>query len=153
MTSRCARCVGSALPPTVCTAPMGKDLRLTPTRTDTSDSGEKQRISEKQVLQSTSWPRWLKLFWSSNSQRPWGSLQCCKALHLCVFSPPIRGEDGCFLYGVFNGYDGSRVASFASQRLTAELLLGQINSSHTDNDIRRILTQVIPDSVFLLSCI
>lgn len=47
MTSRCARCVGSALPPTVCTAPMGKDLRATPTRTDTSDSGEKQRISVK----------------------------------------------------------------------------------------------------------
>ncbi|KAM8772011.1 TGF-beta-activated kinase 1 and MAP3K7-binding protein 1 isoform 3-T3 [Acanthopagrus schlegelii] len=53
----------------------------------------------------------------------------------------FRGEDGCFLYGVFNGYDGSRVANFASQCLTAELLLGQLNSSHTDNDIRRILTQ------------
>lgn len=53
-----------------------------------------------------------------------------------------RGEDGCFLYGVFNGYDGSRVASFASQCLTAELLLGQLNSGHTDNDVRRILTQV-----------
>uniref|UniRef100_A0A8C4GGN2 TGF-beta-activated kinase 1 and MAP3K7-binding protein 1 n=1 Tax=Dicentrarchus labrax TaxID=13489 RepID=A0A8C4GGN2_DICLA len=53
----------------------------------------------------------------------------------------FRGEDGCFLYGVFNGYDGSRVASFASQCLTAELLLGQLNSSHTDNDVRRILTQ------------
>uniref|UniRef100_A0A672ZE03 TGF-beta activated kinase 1/MAP3K7 binding protein 1 n=2 Tax=Sphaeramia orbicularis TaxID=375764 RepID=A0A672ZE03_9TELE len=53
----------------------------------------------------------------------------------------FRGEEGCFLYGVFNGYDGSRVASFASQCLTAELLLGQLNSSHTDNDVRRILTQ------------
>ncbi|XP_054460104.1 LOW QUALITY PROTEIN: TGF-beta-activated kinase 1 and MAP3K7-binding protein 1 [Anoplopoma fimbria] len=53
----------------------------------------------------------------------------------------FRGEDGCFLYGVFNGYDGSKVASFASQYLTAELLLGQLNSSHTDNDVRRILTQ------------
>uniref|UniRef100_A0A671WC76 TGF-beta activated kinase 1 (MAP3K7) binding protein 1 n=1 Tax=Sparus aurata TaxID=8175 RepID=A0A671WC76_SPAAU len=53
----------------------------------------------------------------------------------------FRGEDGCFLYGVFNGYDGSRVANFASQCLTAELLLGQLNSSHTDNDVRRILTQ------------
>ncbi|XP_028263429.1 TGF-beta-activated kinase 1 and MAP3K7-binding protein 1 isoform X2 [Parambassis ranga] len=53
----------------------------------------------------------------------------------------FRGEDGLFLYGVFNGYDGSRVASFASQCLTAELLLGQVNSSHTDNDVRRILTQ------------
>lgn len=62
-----------------------------------------------------------------------------------MFFLPIRGEDGCFLYGVFNGYDGSRVASFASQCLTAELLLGQINSSHTDNDIRRILSQVFPN--------
>ncbi|XP_053190531.1 TGF-beta-activated kinase 1 and MAP3K7-binding protein 1 isoform X2 [Scomber japonicus] len=53
----------------------------------------------------------------------------------------FRGEDGCFLYGVFNGYDGSKVSSFASQCLTAELLLGQLNSSHTDNDVRRILTQ------------
>ncbi|XP_062292548.1 TGF-beta-activated kinase 1 and MAP3K7-binding protein 1 isoform X2 [Scomber scombrus] len=53
----------------------------------------------------------------------------------------FRGEDGCFLYGVFNGYDGSRVSSFASQCLTAELLLGQLSSSHTDNDVRRIFTQ------------
>uniref|UniRef100_A0A671W6G7 TGF-beta-activated kinase 1 and MAP3K7-binding protein 1 n=1 Tax=Sparus aurata TaxID=8175 RepID=A0A671W6G7_SPAAU len=51
----------------------------------------------------------------------------------------FRGEDGCFLYGVFNGYDGSRVANFASQCLTAELLLGQLNSSHTDNDINMLL--------------
>ncbi|KAM6940055.1 TGF-beta-activated kinase 1 and MAP3K7-binding protein 1 isoform 2-T2 [Xenentodon cancila] len=58
----------------------------------------------------------------------------------------LRGEDGCFLYGVFNGYDGSKVASFAAQRLTAELLLGQINSSHTDNDVRRILTQLSPQT-------
>ncbi|XP_058496466.1 TGF-beta-activated kinase 1 and MAP3K7-binding protein 1 isoform X1 [Solea solea] len=74
----------------------------------------------------------------------------------CVYSPDgkgtqghpnedahlrFRSEDGCFLYGVFNGYDGSRVASFASQCLTAELLLGQLKSSHTDNDVRKILTQ------------
>ncbi|KAJ3615363.1 hypothetical protein NHX12_018930 [Muraenolepis orangiensis] len=53
----------------------------------------------------------------------------------------FRGEDGCFLYGVFNGYDGSRVASYVSQFLTAELLLGQLNSTHTDDDVRRLLTQ------------
>uniref|UniRef100_A0A672FWV3 TGF-beta-activated kinase 1 and MAP3K7-binding protein 1 n=1 Tax=Salarias fasciatus TaxID=181472 RepID=A0A672FWV3_SALFA len=53
----------------------------------------------------------------------------------------FRGEDGCFLYGVFNGYDGNRVANFASQYLTAELLLGQLNSSHTDGDVQKILTQ------------
>ncbi|XP_069385422.1 TGF-beta-activated kinase 1 and MAP3K7-binding protein 1 isoform X5 [Paralichthys olivaceus] len=74
----------------------------------------------------------------------------------CVYSPDdkgtqshpnedghlrFRGEDGCFLYGVFNGYDGSRVARFASQCLTAELLLGQLKSNHTDSDVRRILSQ------------
>ncbi|XP_029013875.1 TGF-beta-activated kinase 1 and MAP3K7-binding protein 1 isoform X2 [Betta splendens] len=53
----------------------------------------------------------------------------------------FRGEDGCYLYGVFNGYDGSRVANYVSQCLTAELLLGQLNSNHTDSDVRRILTQ------------
>ncbi|XP_047222844.1 TGF-beta-activated kinase 1 and MAP3K7-binding protein 1 isoform X1 [Girardinichthys multiradiatus] len=72
----------------------------------------------------------------------------------CVYSPDgkgtqshpiedrhlrLRGEDGCFLYAVFNGYDGNRVADFAAQSLTAELLLGQLNSSHTDTDVRRIL--------------
>nr|XP_046169171.1 TGF-beta-activated kinase 1 and MAP3K7-binding protein 1-like isoform X1 [Oncorhynchus gorbuscha] len=54
---------------------------------------------------------------------------------------PIRGEEGCFLYGVFNGFDGSRVSSFVSQCLTAELLLGQLKSTHTDSDVRRILSQ------------
>ncbi|XP_066563253.1 TGF-beta-activated kinase 1 and MAP3K7-binding protein 1 isoform X2 [Amia ocellicauda] len=56
--------------------------------------------------------------------------------HLC-----FRGDDGLFLYGVFNGYDGSRVSSFVSQTLTAELLLGQLNSSHSDSDVRRVLLQ------------
>ncbi|XP_016093271.1 TGF-beta-activated kinase 1 and MAP3K7-binding protein 1, partial [Sinocyclocheilus grahami] len=73
----------------------------------------------------------------------------------CVYGPDGKGtqshpnEDGhfcfstecCFLYGVFNGYDGSRVASFVSQRLTAELLLGQLITGHTDADVRRILSQ------------
>ncbi|XP_061685275.1 TGF-beta-activated kinase 1 and MAP3K7-binding protein 1 isoform X2 [Syngnathoides biaculeatus] len=53
----------------------------------------------------------------------------------------FRSEDGCSLYGVFNGYDGSRVASFASQCLTAELLLEHLSSDHSDTDVHRILTQ------------
>ncbi|MED6263630.1 hypothetical protein CHARACLAT_006447, partial [Characodon lateralis] len=53
----------------------------------------------------------------------------------------LRGKDGCFLYAVFNGYDGNTVADFAVQCLTAELLLEQLNSSHTDTDVRRILIQ------------
>lgn len=52
----------------------------------------------------------------------------------------FRGEDGCSLYGVFNGYEGSK-ASLMSQFLTAELLLGQLSSAHSDSDVRRILTQ------------
>ncbi|XP_067314683.1 TGF-beta-activated kinase 1 and MAP3K7-binding protein 1 isoform X4 [Pseudorasbora parva] len=73
----------------------------------------------------------------------------------CTYGPDGKGtlshpnEDGhfrfstdcCFLYGVFNGYDGSRVASFVSQCLTAELLLGQLSTGHTDADVRRILLQ------------
>ncbi|XP_076871845.1 TGF-beta-activated kinase 1 and MAP3K7-binding protein 1-like isoform X1 [Brachyhypopomus gauderio] len=46
-----------------------------------------------------------------------------------------------FLYGVFNGYDSSYVATFAAQCLSAELLLDQLNSGHSDADIHRILTQ------------
>ncbi|XP_073809575.1 TGF-beta-activated kinase 1 and MAP3K7-binding protein 1 isoform X2 [Danio rerio] len=73
----------------------------------------------------------------------------------CVYGPDGKGtqshpnEDGhfrfstesCFLYGVFNGFEGSRVASFVCQCLTAELLLGQLSSGDTDADVRRILTQ------------
>ncbi|XP_064419465.1 TGF-beta-activated kinase 1 and MAP3K7-binding protein 1 isoform X2 [Latimeria chalumnae] len=53
----------------------------------------------------------------------------------------FRTENDCFLYGVFNGYEGKRVANFVAQRLAAELLLGQLASSHTDSDIRRVLVQ------------
>lgn len=50
-------------------------------------------------------------------------------------------EDECFLYGVFNGYDGSRVSQFVTQRLTAELLLGQLTLSRNDADVRKVLLQ------------
>ncbi|XP_028670956.1 TGF-beta-activated kinase 1 and MAP3K7-binding protein 1 isoform X1 [Erpetoichthys calabaricus] len=53
----------------------------------------------------------------------------------------FRGDNGCFLYGVFNGHEGNRVANFVSQRLAAELLLGQLSSSHTDADVRKVLLQ------------
>nr|KAF6453989.1 TGF-beta activated kinase 1 (MAP3K7) binding protein 1 [Molossus molossus] len=53
----------------------------------------------------------------------------------------FRSENNCFLYGVFNGYDGNRVTNFVAQRLSAELLLGQLNSEHTEADVRRVLLQ------------
>ncbi|XP_051015968.1 TGF-beta-activated kinase 1 and MAP3K7-binding protein 1 isoform X1 [Acomys russatus] len=53
----------------------------------------------------------------------------------------FRSENNCFLYGVFNGYDGNRVTNFVAQRLSAELLLGQLNTEHTEADVRRVLLQ------------
>ncbi|XP_029446047.1 LOW QUALITY PROTEIN: TGF-beta-activated kinase 1 and MAP3K7-binding protein 1 [Rhinatrema bivittatum] len=53
----------------------------------------------------------------------------------------FRSENNVFLYGVFNGYDGNRVTNFVGQRLSAELLLGQLNPEHSDADVRRILLQ------------
>lgn len=60
-------------------------------------------------------------------------------------APPLSGrsENNCFLYGVFNGYDGNRVTSFVAQRLSAELLLGQLSAEHTEADVRRVLLQVM----------
>lgn len=54
-----------------------------------------------------------------------------------------RSENNCYLYGVFNGYDGNRVTSFVAQRLSAELLLGQLSAEHTEADVRRVLLQVV----------
>ncbi|KAF6122021.1 TGF-beta activated kinase 1 (MAP3K7) binding protein 1 [Phyllostomus discolor] len=53
----------------------------------------------------------------------------------------FRSENNCFLYGVFNGYDGNRVTSFVAQRLSAELLLGQLSAEHAEADVRRVLLQ------------
>nr|KAF6498089.1 TGF-beta activated kinase 1 (MAP3K7) binding protein 1 [Rousettus aegyptiacus] len=53
----------------------------------------------------------------------------------------FRSENNCFLYGVFNGYDGNRVTNFVAQRLSAELLLGQLNAEHVEADVRRVLLQ------------
>ena len=49
-------------------------------------------------------------------------------------------DNDIFLYGVFDGHDGSKPANFAAQRMPAELLLGQISSKATDEDIKEILS-------------
>lgn len=48
-----------------------------------------------------------------------------------------------YLYAIFDGYDGKRVASFAHQRLPAELLLGQLEGQSEDTRIKAILRQAI----------
>lgn len=50
-------------------------------------------------------------------------------------------DNNLFLYGVFDGHDGSRAAHFASERLPAELLLGQLTPGADDEIIKSILVQ------------
>lgn len=51
-------------------------------------------------------------------------------------------HDGCFLYGVFDGHNGTRVADFAAQRMPAELLLGQLQPNFSDVEVTEALKQV-----------
>ncbi|KAL8600895.1 hypothetical protein ACOMHN_045032 [Nucella lapillus] len=53
----------------------------------------------------------------------------------------FRHDSNCYLYGVFDGHNGSRVADFAGQRMPAELLLGQLQNKTTDAEIREVLRQ------------
>ncbi|XP_076459304.1 TGF-beta-activated kinase 1 and MAP3K7-binding protein 1-like isoform X2 [Babylonia areolata] len=53
----------------------------------------------------------------------------------------FRHDSNCYLYGVFDGHNGSRVADFAAQRMPAELLLGQLQNKTTDAEIREVLRQ------------
>ncbi|PIK54026.1 putative TGF-beta-activated kinase 1 and MAP3K7-binding protein 1 [Apostichopus japonicus] len=48
-----------------------------------------------------------------------------------------------YLYAIFDGYDGKKVASFAHQRLPAELLLGQLEGHTEDIKVKAILRQAI----------
>lgn len=75
-----------------------------------------------------------------------GTCYVCLCLkYICnLFASALfdRSENNCYLYGVFNGYDGNRVTNFVGQRLSAELLLGQLHADHSDADVRRVLLQV-----------
>ncbi|CAI9719579.1 TGF-beta-activated kinase 1 and MAP3K7-binding protein 1-like [Octopus vulgaris] len=50
-------------------------------------------------------------------------------------------DDGCSLYGVFDGHDGSKLSNFVAQRIPADLLLGQLSGPKTDEEIKSILQQ------------
>ncbi|XP_005094474.1 TGF-beta-activated kinase 1 and MAP3K7-binding protein 1 isoform X2 [Aplysia californica] len=50
-------------------------------------------------------------------------------------------HDNCFLYGVFDGHNGTRVADFAAQRIPAELLLGQLQPNFGDHEVKEALRQ------------
>ncbi|KAJ9576773.1 hypothetical protein L9F63_025333 [Diploptera punctata] len=47
--------------------------------------------------------------------------------------------DDTFLYGVFDGHEGVQAATFALQRMAAEILLGQLSGKTSDEDIKEVL--------------
>ncbi|XP_051162943.1 TGF-beta-activated kinase 1 and MAP3K7-binding protein 1-like [Leptopilina boulardi] len=97
-----------------------------------------------------------------DSQRSWtDDLPVCKQSGIGFSTNQIYREDGCrqeehpfedrsfhfrcddstFLYGVFDGHEGTKAASFALQRMAAEILLGQLNGKNNDDEVREVLRQ------------
>lgn len=50
-------------------------------------------------------------------------------------------DEATFLYGIFDGYEGSRTANFTLQRIAAEILLGQLNGKSTSEEIKEVIRQ------------
>ena len=51
-------------------------------------------------------------------------------------------DQDTYLYGVFDGHEGSLASDFASQRMPAEILLGQLQGKTEDDDVKAVLHQV-----------
>ncbi|XP_071441161.1 TGF-beta-activated kinase 1 and MAP3K7-binding protein 1-like [Hetaerina americana] len=49
--------------------------------------------------------------------------------------------DSTFLYGVFDGHNGVQAATFAFQRMPAEILLGQLSGKSSNVEVREVLRQ------------
>jgi len=54
-----------------------------------------------------------------------------------------RQDGEIYLYGIFDGHSGSKVAAFAAQRMPEEILLGQLHDRVTDDEIKDVLKQVL----------
>ncbi|XP_046855285.1 TGF-beta-activated kinase 1 and MAP3K7-binding protein 1-like [Xenia sp. Carnegie-2017] len=52
-------------------------------------------------------------------------------------------DKACYLYGVFDGYNGKAAAEFSAQKLPAELLLGQLMDNMSDDEVKEVLKQAI----------
>lgn len=48
-------------------------------------------------------------------------------------------DESTFVYGIFDGHEGSRAANFALQRMAAEILLGQLNGKSTNEEVKEVL--------------
>lgn len=49
--------------------------------------------------------------------------------------------ENTYFYGVFDGHNGPRTADFTSQRIPAEILLGQLMGKESDAEVQEILRQ------------
>jgi len=58
-----------------------------------------------------------------------------RSFHCCV-------DDNMFLYGVFDGHEGVQAATFALQRMAAEILLGQLTGKTSDEEVKEVLRYV-----------
>ncbi|XP_067007511.2 TGF-beta-activated kinase 1 and MAP3K7-binding protein 1 [Anabrus simplex] len=50
-------------------------------------------------------------------------------------------DDSTFLYGVFDGHEGVQAATFALQRMAAEILLDQLAGKTSDEEVKEVLRQ------------
>ena len=50
-------------------------------------------------------------------------------------------DENTYLYGVFNGTDGSSAADFAAQRMPAEILLGQLSDKISPAEVKEVLRE------------
>ncbi|XP_063237072.1 TGF-beta-activated kinase 1 and MAP3K7-binding protein 1-like [Bacillus rossius redtenbacheri] len=50
-------------------------------------------------------------------------------------------DKSTFLYGVFDGHEGVQAATFALQRMAAELVLGQLAGKTSDEEVKEVLRQ------------
>lgn len=51
-------------------------------------------------------------------------------------------NDSTYFYGVFDGHFGSKTATFALQRMAAEILLGELSGKSTDEEIKDVLRYI-----------
>ncbi|XP_065655579.1 TGF-beta-activated kinase 1 and MAP3K7-binding protein 1 isoform X3 [Hydra vulgaris] len=56
-----------------------------------------------------------------------------------------KGLD-CFLYGVFDGHNGARVAHFAQHKIASDLCFGQLSDIYTDEEVYKKLNETFENT-------
>ena len=96
MTCRCARCAGSARPPTACTVPTVKELRAIPMRMATSGSGEPSVRTEKPKIRQG----WRPL----RRKQQWLMLNICVRCKVDTFFQSLPSWNPLYKYNILNKY-------------------------------------------------